>query len=174
MYSIEYAYVYVYTRTMRSIPRGFTLIELLIVVSVIAILAAISVVSYSGSVARADYARAQTDMKHINDALTVYRSQNGNYPAGNGSFQATSTALTGLVPSYLDNNGPLSAKAGYSYLYRADTLGTNYALIRIVGTSTSPCGTLPDTETTNNSMLKTTGTCANNAWGYWSSGAASW
>lgn len=160
---------------MRFQKHGFTLIELLIVITVIGILATISIVSYFGSISRAEYAHAQTDMRHISDAIVVYRSQNGSYPAGTGAYQAASAALQSvLVPSYLDNAGPLSPKSGYSYLYRADSDGTDYSLIRIYGTATASCASLPAIEATNNQLIKSAGTCANNAWGYWSSGAASW
>ena len=165
---------------MKLFRQGFTVVELLIVIVVIAILASITIVMYSGTRDQADYSRAQSDMKHINDALTVYRAQNGKYPIGNGSFQQASATLgasssTPLVPSYLDTGNLLTAQSGFSYLYRADTLGVNYMLIRIKGTSTSDCSSLSPEETTGNPLLKTGGaTCPGNSWGYWSSGAASW
>ncbi len=156
---------------MHKIARGFTIVELIIVVTVIAILASITIVAYNGAQARAEYARAQTDMKHISDALTVYQSQNGSYPVGDGStFQPVATALASLVPSYLDNANALTPKTGYAYLYRADTAGTDYELIRIYGTASSSCATLPSVETSGNPLMRTTGTCANKAWGYWSTG----
>ncbi|HEY1085527.1 MAG TPA: prepilin-type N-terminal cleavage/methylation domain-containing protein [Candidatus Saccharimonadales bacterium] len=160
---------------MNSLKQGFTIVELTIVISVIAILATITVVSYNGSQSRAEYARAQTDMKHINDAIDIYRAQKGVYPsAGTTTFTDASSSLNVLVTEkYLDTSTILVAKTGYSYTYRTDAAGTDYALLRVANPIS---GTLPSVETSGNSRVKAASTYAgaNKAWGYWSSGAASW
>lgn len=164
--------------TMQRTLRGFTIVELVIVIAVIAILASVTMVTYNGAQARGEYARAQTDMKHISDALAIYREQNGAYPipASNATtFQPAATQLTStLTPGYLDSADLLTAKTGYAYLYRTDSSGTDYALMRIYGTTSANCATLPSIESGGNSLMKTTGTCSNKSWGYWSDGAASW
>jgi len=158
---------------MKQYARGFTIVELLIVIIVIGILASISVVAYRGSQERAEYARAQTDMKHIDDALTVYKAQTGAYPVQLG-FVDTSTVLSSLVPSYLDKASILSAKNGYRYVYASNDVGSDYSLLRFKGNDISACTALPGVETGGNPLLKTAGLCANQAWGYWTTGAASW
>lgn len=161
---------------MKQYARGFTIVELLIVIIVIGILASISVVTYRGSQERAEYARAQTDIKNIDDALTIYKAQKGAYPIQLGFVSASSALEDILVPGYLDKASILTAKTGYGYAYATNATGTDYALLRFRGTNIYPsCLALPSVETSGNPLLKTSGTvCPNQAWGYWTTGAASW
>jgi type II secretion system protein G len=66
-------------------PRGFTIVELLIVIVVIAILASISVVAYSGVQQRARDTRRVSDMNTIVKALEMYKIQTGSYPVASGT-----------------------------------------------------------------------------------------
>ncbi|MFH1743146.1 MAG: prepilin-type N-terminal cleavage/methylation domain-containing protein [bacterium] len=59
--------------------HGFTLIELLIVVAIIGILAAIAVYNLLNAQIRAKVARAQADMKAMENALAMYRLDHGRY-----------------------------------------------------------------------------------------------
>lgn len=63
-----------------SHSRGFTVVELLIVIVVIAILAAISIVAYTGVQHRAHDARRVADMKAIVKALELYKLEHSTYP----------------------------------------------------------------------------------------------
>lgn len=60
--------------------RGFTLIELLIVVSIIAILAAIAVPNFLEAQTRAKVARVKSDLRTISVALESYRVDRNRYP----------------------------------------------------------------------------------------------
>jgi len=60
--------------------RAFTLIELLIVVAIIGILAAIAVPNFLNAQLRAKIAKAESEMKTIADALSMYFLDNNNYP----------------------------------------------------------------------------------------------
>ena len=64
---------------------GFTVVELLIVIVVIAILAAISVVAYTGIQDRAEISKTAAAVKAYKDALTLHKTDNGVYPA-TGAF----------------------------------------------------------------------------------------
>lgn len=71
--------------TMRLKQTGFTIVELLIVVVVIAILAAITIVAYSGISQRARDAERLEEITAVMKALEVYKSKNGVYPTAVGN-----------------------------------------------------------------------------------------
>lgn len=54
--------------------RGFTLVELVIVISVISVLATITVVAYSGVVARANDTQRTAAVAAVRKALDMYRA----------------------------------------------------------------------------------------------------
>ena len=76
----------------RSKQKGFTIVELLIVVVVIAILAAITIVSYNGITNKANDTAIQSDLKNIGNILEQHRVLNDEYPA-------TLTASLGIKAS---------------------------------------------------------------------------
>lgn len=65
---------------VNNLKRGFTIVELLIVVVVIAILAAITLVSYNGISSRAENSAALTEFNHVKKAVAIYRAENGEFP----------------------------------------------------------------------------------------------
>lgn len=60
--------------------RGFTIVELIIVISVIGILAAISLVSYSSVISRAHNTKIIAGVRIYLDQINVYHAQNGYWP----------------------------------------------------------------------------------------------
>ncbi len=113
--------------------RGFTIVELLIVIVVIGILAAITIVAYSGIQQRArDSVRAQ-DLSSIKQALLLYNTDHGGVPmtntyGGNGpggwnissmpswlSFINSSTY--GRMPVDPVNTGTTDPGLGYELTY---------------------------------------------------------
>lgn len=60
--------------------KGFTLIELLIVVSIIAILAAIAVPNFLEAQTRAKISRVKADLKTISSGMELYRCDYNAYP----------------------------------------------------------------------------------------------
>lgn len=65
-------------------PRAFTLVELLVVVSVIAVLAAVALPNFLEAQARAKVVAAQAGAKAVADALEAYAVDNGAYPVTRG------------------------------------------------------------------------------------------
>jgi prepilin-type N-terminal cleavage/methylation domain-containing protein len=65
--------------------KGFTIVELLIVIVVIAILAAISIVVYSGIQARARESADQAVVSRYIKAFKLMKADLGNLPVGHGS-----------------------------------------------------------------------------------------
>jgi len=68
-------------RRYREGERGFTLIELLIVVSLIVVLATISLATYHNSVQRGREAVLREDLYRMRDAIDQHYADKGKYPA---------------------------------------------------------------------------------------------
>ena len=66
--------------SLPKIFRGFTIVELLIVIVVIGVLAAITIVSYTGINNRAIVASLQSDLANASQQLKLYQVDNGAYP----------------------------------------------------------------------------------------------
>lgn len=64
----------------KSHSSAFTIVELLVVIVVIAILAAISLVAYSGISQKAAASVLQSDLSNISTALKTFQAEKGNYP----------------------------------------------------------------------------------------------
>ncbi|MBI4039997.1 type II secretion system protein [Candidatus Daviesbacteria bacterium] len=60
--------------------RGFTLIELLVTISIIAILSAIGIVTFSGVQVSARDSKRKQDLNALKTSLEVYKQQTGHYP----------------------------------------------------------------------------------------------
>jgi general secretion pathway protein G len=67
--------------TVTGRQRGFTLIEVLIVITLIVVLAAIGLATYSTSVRRAKEATLREDLFRMNDAIDQYHADKGTYPS---------------------------------------------------------------------------------------------
>ena len=68
-------------RRYRKRERGFTLIELLVVISLIVLLASISMLMYRNSVQRGREAVLKEDLFRMRDAIDQHYADKGKYPA---------------------------------------------------------------------------------------------
>ena len=130
--------------------RGFSLIELLVVISIIGILLSILVLSYNEARKRSRDKVRKTDLKELQLAIELYKSQNGRYPtegcsiippqwAGSESSYTGHSSVTpcvgdyvqGLVPDYIAAlpSEPSSNKTAKGYAYRTTIDGSSYKLI---------------------------------------------
>lgn len=85
--------------------QGFTLIEILTVVAIIAILAALTTAGVQSAQIRAHTSETQTRIKFIDDCLTRYHKDNGEYPKpatpdAQGTFFNTSWTTGGAACLY--------------------------------------------------------------------------
>jgi len=94
------------------INRGFTIVELLVVIVVIGILAAITMVSYTGISQKAKEATLQSDLSNASTQLKVSQATepSGNYPTANncptpGSTEICLKASNGNTYTYTPSNG---------------------------------------------------------------------
>lgn len=131
--------------------KGFTLVELLIVVGIIGILATLLMVNFVGVRQRARDAQRKSDIRQIQSALELYRSDNGSYPAAVGTSIGTcGGSLTGASNTYMqkipcDPSGTSGYNSGNYYYVSSG--GTTYTLGACLentadsqGTTTSPGG----------------------------------
>jgi len=88
--------------------KGFTIVELLVVIVVIGVLAAITIVSYTGITQRAAVATLQADLQNASTRLGLDYVLNGVYPAN----EAAANGGQGL---------PKSAGTTYNYTVNVNT-----------------------------------------------------
>jgi len=92
-------------QTNASKRSGFTLIELLVVISIIAVLAGITLGVTGNVQKKAAASRAQVEIAAIENALENYKIENGDYPSANsitisgGLYASNPTAATYLGTS---------------------------------------------------------------------------
>lgn len=80
---------------------GFTIVELLVVIVVIGILAAITMVSYSGVTSKANLAANKANASSVMQAADSYFAEFGHYPAladiNGGVVKIPTSITTGLI-----------------------------------------------------------------------------
>lgn len=112
----------------KLVSSGFTLVELLIVIVIIAILAAITIVAYNGIQNRANDSRRMSDLEAMNNALALYKADNGSYPKevpNPGASTWERSGDPGFLSSVGDytNNKVFQAPSGTTYLYHTFPAG---------------------------------------------------
>jgi general secretion pathway protein G len=74
--------------------RGFTLIELLIVIAIVGVLSALLMANFIGVRQRARDSQRKADVRQIQSALELYRSDNSSYPSAS-NLNNCSSGCTG-------------------------------------------------------------------------------
>lgn len=112
-----------------TLKSGFTLIEMLVVISLIGILAALAMVSFTSVQKQARDTTRKSDLKQYQTATENYASKN------NGIYPIHTTIVTIATGSSLCGSSELNLGAcildpknasPYQYKYISDTNGTNY------------------------------------------------
>ena len=104
--------------------KGFTIVELLIVIVVIAILAAVTIVAYTGIQQRAKNAQVISGTNAYYKAFLNYKTINGSYPSSGGCLgagypngvtnHAVSATLDAALAEYLGGTKPTLATQRFS------------------------------------------------------------
>ena len=84
---------------MERKQAGFTIVELLIVIVVIAILAAVSVVAYTGIQNRANDSAVKADLNNLAKQIQLAAAETGEFPAG-GATRLDSSTNTGAQHTF--------------------------------------------------------------------------
>ncbi len=104
---------------------AFTLIELLVVISIIGILAAISLISFTASQRQARDVQRKSDLKQFTTSLESFANiNNGLYPSRTTSARASTTLCTDLGISGCPVDPKYSSDASYDYKYNSDGTGS--------------------------------------------------
>ena len=115
---------------------GFTIVELLIVIVVIGILAAITIVAYSGVQDRAGLSRSLGDLSSLQKAIEAYKAINGTYPSSAGAWRNSNDNPTDYVPNLTPNTigslpQPQYTSTGGEYMYISN--GADYKIMAHTG-----------------------------------------
>lgn len=103
--------------------KGFTIAELLIVITVIGILAAIVVVSYSGVTAKANDAAVQSDLDAVAGLAESYKTD----PNNSDEFPDDAAALATL--GIKASRGSYRTDINANFIYCTDTDRQSFALV---------------------------------------------
>lgn len=99
--------------------KGFTLVELLIVIAIIGVLSALLMANFIGVRQRARDAQRKSDLRQIQSALELYRSDVGNYPS-DVEFGGKLANPTDENTAYMQKVPTDPVNSGYSYSYSSD------------------------------------------------------
>jgi prepilin-type N-terminal cleavage/methylation domain-containing protein len=100
---------------------GFTLIELLVVISLIGLLAAIALVSFTGVQKQARDAQRKSDLRQYQLALENFANKNnGLYPGENVNVSASTDLCTDLAMTNCPVDPRAAKDASYGYKYMTD------------------------------------------------------
>jgi prepilin-type N-terminal cleavage/methylation domain-containing protein len=118
--------------------QGFTIVELLIVVVVIAILAAITIVSYNGITNRANASAAQSASASVQKKAEAYNAENSQYPATFSVLTSASSSASWYLTGVNESTTLTSTNGKNTITYRpcgvaasGTTAPANYAAISV-------------------------------------------
>jgi prepilin-type N-terminal cleavage/methylation domain-containing protein len=114
------------TLTQRIRSSAFTLVELMIVISIIAVLAAMIFPAFGGIKRKMHIKRAQAELQKLETAIQAYKTKYGHYPPDNrqANLTAGNRQYYGLNPLYYELKGTKLNGNSYQTLDSRITLAT--------------------------------------------------
>lgn len=121
-------------RSILSNSRGFTLIEIMVVVVILGILAAVVVPRLLDRPEEAKRIKAAVDMKGLEEALALYKLDNGFFPSTEQGLEAlVSKPEVGRIPQKYQEGGYLKKMPkdpwGTPYVFLSPGIHDDYDLI---------------------------------------------
>ena len=114
--------------------KGFTLIELLVVISIIGILASLTLVSYTGAQKQTRDTQRRSDLNQYRNSLENYAgSNNGLYPASISTIANLCGAGKPLTTSYIASC-PIDPTATQTYGFYSSASGDNFVIFATLET----------------------------------------
>jgi general secretion pathway protein G len=104
---------------IKNWERGFTLIELLIVIAIIGVLSTLLMANFIGVRQRARDSQRKSDLRQIQSALEIYRSDNplGQYPVSLACSGSLTQLINGSTVNYMTKIPCDPSGSGISYQY---------------------------------------------------------
>lgn len=115
----------------QSVNRGFTIVELLVVIVVIGILAAITIILYTGVSNKAIAVSLQSDLSNSSKRLGQYLVEKGSFPT-----DMTNDGNNNYCPTPADNRYCIKASSGNTFTYTPET-GSNPQAFVLDGANTN-------------------------------------
>jgi general secretion pathway protein G len=102
--------------------RGFTLLEMMVVIVILGVLASLTIPSLMGNKEKADRQKAISDIATLENALDMYKLDNGRFPSAEQGVEALvkKTELAPIPRNYPDD--------GYVRRLPQDPWGKDYQL----------------------------------------------
>jgi type II secretory pathway pseudopilin PulG len=107
---------------------GFSLIELLVVATIIIVLMAVGMVSYTNAGKGARDGKRKADLETIRQALVLRRSDLGNYPTTADQTTINALGTQGYLSQPYPTDPKNDAASGYVYKYTSTGSGTGFCL----------------------------------------------
>lgn len=126
---------------MNKLKKGFTLVELMVVITVIAILMTIAIVSFTRIQKQSRDTKRKADIRTLETALQAYYTEFQVYPVSTTAAPASSV-LTALAPNYIPSIptaplGSTSTNGNTEYMYVTDNTGFTYSLCTTLETAST-------------------------------------
>ena len=146
---------------LKSKKRGFTLVELLVVISIVSLLASISLTYLNTARAKSRDAKRLRDLTEMRKALQMYWNQNGSFPSTGGQYWANCNSgaggmtrdyddwirngAGGFTPTFIASlpNDPKPGADGTRNCYQYRSNGTNYILFANRTVESVPAANIP-------------------------------